>query len=301
MKNINICKYFSRLDCIVIWGHGFEYIDKIIEEIRSIKYFQILNITKKVDVDMKSMIKQIYSNDYAPIYHLKSKLNYLQSVSSNIMFIIIKNDFPNEDYFGEGKFRHIESVTIRNFKNRIRKLFNPRDKNNNITHDHIIHITDNEHQTQSILKNLGYNGNIKNIFKPNGILKFPYYITEPNNFYIKLINVDELFCHNSYIENNRIILKKIKIKDSIQYRSLQNNNLYEKYIQQFRGIVLNQDYSLKKYLRLKENMSYLLNEYSKNFIIVKKIDGQHIIIDGLHRASIFLHRGEKQIKSCVYE
>lgn len=291
-----------RLDCVIIWGHGAKHVDNILDEIRKNQYFEIINLVKKSGVNIKKLVNQIYSYDYAPLYHLKSKISYLKSTPPEVFFIFIKNLNPREDYFGEKKFRHKESVIVRDFKAKLREKFNPKDSYNKQSKEHIVHATDNETQTDLILKILDYKNGIMDLNNPKKILSSPYYIDEPSNFSIQLISLDQIYCSNAIKENNKIFNKKILIKDSVQYKSLENDKLYENYIHQFRGKFLKQDYKLEKFKKIRKDFNYLGDEYSNKFIIAQKtLEGSYIIIDGLHRASILLYNGEKHIKACVYD
>ena len=127
----------ARYDCIVVWGHGQEYLPKIIKEIRTNESFEIVHLHKHKVTNIKKLVYQIYSFDYAPLFHLKAKVKYLESTPPVVNFIFIKNKDAQEEYFGTGDFRHKESLRIKHFKGLIRERFNPRDKTGNLTHDHV--------------------------------------------------------------------------------------------------------------------------------------------------------------------
>ena len=100
----------SRIDCILVWGHGLKHLEDIIFEIEKNKNFEVLKIIKHIPKSQKKLVKEVYSYDYAPFYHLKNKTKYLMKVDNVVCFIIVKNIIPNEDFYGEGAFRHVESV-----------------------------------------------------------------------------------------------------------------------------------------------------------------------------------------------
>ena len=66
----------------------------------------------------------MYAYDYAPFWHLKDKSKYLMGTKNEVCFIFIKNNHPNIDFYGEKNFRHLESKTIKAFKEMIRDKYN---------------------------------------------------------------------------------------------------------------------------------------------------------------------------------
>ena len=145
----------TRMDCILIWGHGLEKFNDILNDIGANKNFKILKIQKHKPKSMRLFVKEMYSYDYAPFWHLKAKTKYLLKTEQEVCFIFIKNLDPNEDYFGENLFRHKESLTLKVFKEELRDKYSPYE-NGERTHNHVIHATDSEAQTEHMLKYLGY-------------------------------------------------------------------------------------------------------------------------------------------------
>lgn len=289
----------SRLDCFVVWNHGLEHIQAILKIIREANELEIILIEQYVAKSMKKLINRIYSFDYAPIYHLKSKLKYLNKLKPEVIFIFVKNIDPQIEIVGEGSFRHVESNTIKKIKQKIRNQFNPKDANGLQSHNHVIHATDNQYQTNSILKLIGFTNGINELNDNKKIISSPYYISEPSKFSILNINFNDLFCQNAV---NKKELKILRVEDSIQYRSIQNINIYKKYISEFRGTILKQDYTQDKFLNLKKNFKYLDSNNKDKFIIVNKMPNKKFIIrDGLHRAALHLFAGNRFITSCLYE
>jgi hypothetical protein len=293
-----------RVDCIVVWGHGIQYANEILNIIRNTEGLTILHIEKRIYKNIKNIINKIYAFDYAPLVHLKSKIKYLQSIEPVVMFIFLKNHYPDEDYYGEYTFRHIESNLIRKLKEDIRSQFNPREKSGVVSHEHVIHATDNELQTDSILKLIGYKDGLCKFREGDKykIIKTPHYLEEPNYFTIENICYKKLYCGNAVSKNNTHFVKIIKIQDSVQYLSLFNEEIYHCYINKFRGTILRQDYNINRYFSLKKNFLYLNSVNSTNYIVVKKYQkDSYIILDGLHRAALHYYAGNVSIKACIYE
>ena len=150
----------NRYDYFLIWGNGLKYRDQIINEIRKDSNFQIIKILHHKPKNIKELVQAIYSYDYAPFCHLKSKTEYLLKTAPEVDFIFVKNIDPREDYVGEGEFRHIESQNVKLLKERIRDNYNKR-KDDRRTEEHVIHASDNQDQTDYILRYLGFNDGLK--------------------------------------------------------------------------------------------------------------------------------------------
>lgn len=292
----------ARLDCFIVWGHGTKYIEDIIELISRSETLKILHLEKQKAGNLKKLVRAIYSFDYAPLIHLKAKIKYLEKTPPELFFIFVKNSDPQIEYFGEGRFRHIECLVVRTLKQEIRELYNPKDEQGKLTHDHVVHATDNESQTDSILKLLGYSQGIKKLSSRKKIILSPHYIKERDNFSVKCLKLSDLLCGNAVKEGVKNIVKVIPVENSVQYRSLFDEELYKRYLANFRGTVLRQDYNAERFFALKDSFKYLDKDHRDGFIIVEKThSGMHVIIDGLHRAALHLYRGNEYIKACVYE
>ncbi|ELI6450348.1 hypothetical protein RRM63_003762, partial [Photobacterium damselae] len=179
----------KRYDCFLIWGHGLEFLNSIIEEIESSNNFRICHIEKKKINNIKKFIKKVYSFDYAPWEHLKNKTRYLYNQKKEVCFIFVENLNPDVEFVDVGNFRHSECMNVKKIKSSIRNKYNPQ-INNKITHNHIIHATDNEFQTYDMLELAAVN---KDILKENEFL-LPYFLNGYKSLNIKVIDTALLIC-----------------------------------------------------------------------------------------------------------
>jgi len=248
---------------------------------------------------MKSFVKEMYSYDYAPFWHLKSKTKYLLKTPQEVCFIFIKNLNPAEDYLGEGFFRHKESTTLKVFKECLRDKYNPYE-NGERTHHHVIHATDSQDQTDHILKYLGYEKGVQYFERENEFVELPYYLKSYKNFEFKTIDVSDLRCNviegKSWTDYYK---KTVHITESPQYRGLaEDMSIYEKYISTYLGGPLKDNYNLERYKKLYEGFMYLQEPYQNSFVIVAKSEDGYIILDGLHRACAHIYQGNQSIIIC---
>ncbi|WP_010433905.1 hypothetical protein [Vibrio cyclitrophicus] len=290
----------ARLDTIIIWGHGLQDLDNILELIRETEQFEIIRLIKHRPKNMKKFVNQVYSYDYAPLAHLKSKIKYLRKVEPCLMCIVIRNKVPNLDILGEGKFRHSESMRLKDLKARIREKYNPY-SDGCMTHDHVIHATDNEEQTYHILKAIG----IESIadYGRSNLFSAPFFLGNIDNYQVIELDIERLVCGQIVGEEFKYSTVNVPIRDSLQYQALLSEvgeTNYRNYIEKFRGTALKADYNLDKYIELSKGFSYLSDGYETNFVTVRRNDDdQYIVVDGLHRASLHHYQKNSKIKVCL--
>lgn len=289
----------TRIDSILIWGHGMKYFDDILNDIRANKNFEILKIQKYKPKKMKAFVKEMYSYDYAPFWHLKAKTKYLMKIPSEVCFIFIENVNPDEDYLDEGSFRHKESLTLKRFKELLRDKYNSYE-NGKRTHNHVIHATDSQDQTNHMLHYLGYSEGVELFIKSTKIVAMPYYIKGYKKFNFIQLGTEELYCN--IIEGEAwddFTSNTVKIEQSPHYIGLtQNMQIYENYIKKYLGGPLQEEYNLDRYSKLSENFQYLSAPYETSFVVVERIEDKFIILDGLHRACNHISQGHKEMKVC---
>lgn len=298
MKKTNFINK-SRIDSILIWGHGIEYFNDILNDIRANKNFEIQKIQKHRPKSMKSFVKEMYSYDYAPFWHLKAKTKYLLKTPQEVCFIFIKNLNPNEDFLDEGSFRHKESLTLKKFKEELRDKYNPYE-NDKRTHNHVIHATDSQEQTEHMLYYLGYEEGVDLFESENSFVDLPYYLKGYKNFEFKTADADKLFCNiidgNSWDDFKS---KTVYVKESPQYKGLSEDmSIYENYIKKYLGGPLQENYNTQRYKKIYEDFEYLKEPYQNSFVIVEKREDKYIILDGLHRACSHIYQGNKEMKIC---
>ncbi len=292
MKNKIFIKNY-RYDYFLIWGNGLEYKDEIINIIRSKLYLEILKMLNHKPKSIKRLVKAVYSYDYAPFHHLKSKIKYLLSTEANVIFIFVKNNNVRKVYSGEGQFRHVECEYIKSIKEEIRNKLNEK-KEDKRTEDHVAHASDNESQTDYILKYLGFHNGV-NLFKniPNPLLSVPYHIVKFDKFVIKKVKSTQVYCSILKGEKGSFSKRLFTIEETPHFACLNGNeNKYQEYLDKFSGTLLQDDYSVSKLIKLSKYFSYLKEPYAKNYILTEEIEPEKFkILDGVNRASILKFQG----------
>lgn len=279
----------SRFDYFLIWGNGMQYTKEIIAMIEHEKSFEIEMILKKRIKSMKRFIKEVYSYDYAPFSHLKNKTRYLLTVPPEVVFIFIKNNDPQEEWMGEGEYRHLESTTVKCLKSRIRDIYNER-KMDRRTENHVVHASDNELQTDHMLKCLGYELGI-DTFRKKSLIGLPHHIKATRCMRIKKVALTKLYSGTIIDNEYRVVL----LSDTPQYRGISDSiKKYEDYLDKYRGTFLCDYYSVEKYQFLLHNFQKTEYNKLKNLVVIKKDGEKYVILDGVHRASILLARNVEE-------
>mgnify|MGYP001234622463 FL=1 len=289
-----------RYDLFIIWGNGLNFIPDIIYDIREDENYKILRLKYHRFDNTEKFIKNIYKCDSVPIRHLMSKTKYLLKSPQRIMSVLVKNYDPKELEMGSGDFKHIQCERINQTKLNIRSKFNPFFKNLNkrinplpkgVSHEHCIHATDYESQTEYLLKFL----NLKNIafYKRYDDLniEIPWHLSLGKNNIIKNVNLNELKC--SVIDRGIV-----QIEDTPHFQYVQGyKNSYIEYVNKNIGEKLQEDHYPESFEKLINNFdkNYNNKRLKKSYIIVNK---ENVILDGLHRASILKNIGS-EIVECL--
>jgi hypothetical protein len=281
-----------RFDYFLIWGNGLKYRDEIIDILRKKPHLEILKILNHTPKNIKKLVKVIYSYDYAPFQHLKNKTKYLLSTVPEVVFIFVKNNNVREVYAGNGQFRHLECEYIKSIKEEIRDKFNDR-KDDRRTEDHVAHASDNESQTDYILKYLDFYEGVNLLKKaPNPLLSVPHHIGKFDKFVLRNVKATQIYCSILTGQNDSFSKRLTLIENTPHYACLcGNEKLYKKYLTKF-NTVLQDFYSLSKFTELSNTFSYLNEPYSNRYILTKEFEqGKFQILDGVHRACILKAKG----------
>jgi len=281
-----------RYDYFLIWGNGINYTREIVSEIRNDNNFEIILMKKIFINNLSIFINNIYSCDTVPLSHLKAKTQYLLKSKPEVLFILVKNYNPDEQYVGSGSFRHIQCMKINNIKKIIRNKYNPKFKdlnkqilplNKGVSHEHVIHASDYESQVEHVLKVVNLQS--LNYYKRNNNKK----INIP--YYLDVSNIDPFDINIDNLKANIIGVGLTKITDTPHFKYLLGDKkIYEDYFFRYFGNQLTSDH-------FPENFDKLIKIYDKNYNKSYPIinnNGQ--IYDGVHRIAIAKFNGEKTIK-----
>ena len=293
MKNHN-CEYGA----FVIWPNAELMKSEILNLIN--ERFEIVRIISIKNNQLSNLINCCYQFNIYEFIHILNKTKYLKDFpgkfESNI--IIVADTNPKHKLIHSTiRKDYALNTNFYELKWNIRRKFNNTNINKKLTHDHVVHSTDNELQVKTLLKyfdsQLYWNLNL--ISKTNNILESKSKIArgclpEINTKNIKKINFQLLKAFKAnIIYGNRWQEKThtFYIEETPHYAFLNGSiNIYKNYVQKYQGTKLKCFYSERKYIKLiKKFIAKEINGYP---ILVKKNNQDYLIIDGLHRACIAL-------------
>jgi len=296
---VNGISSYSRYDFFIIWGNGLPYIEAILEILRGEDNIEIIRIESRQIKNMKKFVFDSYACDPVPIEHLHSKLRYLFKERSDIIIAFTRNLAPEENYFGEGAFRHRQCAYINRIKQRIRDLFNPR--NDGVrTEEHVIHASDYEEQVDYFLKMLGHAEGIEFLHEDASALPFnkPYHIPRPKVYTFRTLPIRDLRASILVSFGSKgFKTKLVEVSDTPHFRSLKHRGTdYIDYLERFRYTLLTDDYSWKKLLQMNQLSLSQIQAFAP--ILVAPLECGFRILDGVHRAAVALNHNLEKIR-CV--
>lgn len=282
----------TRFDYFLIWGNGTAHFNGIVDLIERTPDFEISKVIKHSPHSITDLVNAVYAYDYAPIEHLRAKTEYLLKSKPEVIFIFCKNSNAEETYMGRERFRHIECLRVKKLKESIRDTFNPRIDGKR-TEEHVIHASDNELQTDYILKYLGYGSGVEYIKHcPNLVLRAPCHLPAFNNFFITLAAAEQIRCRILTGTRDSFSHAVIPLNETPHYLALKGDpSLYEDYILEFGGFQLKDNHNIRRLSELGKSISYLTGPHRGQYILTKEMDGTYVIVDGVHRASALLASG----------
>lgn len=287
-----------RYDYFLIWGHGLQYASKIIEVIRNNQGLKIVSIAKREIGNVPSFVQDVYSCDTVPFHHLIEKTRYLLETPSQVIFVLVINYDPQEMYFGDGVFRHIQSKRIKDVKEEVRNRFNPRNEDGQRTEHHVIHASDYPSQVEHVLSVLKLPPLRHYQLDPHPSIDAPYHLGKIESIRVSSVSMGSLYA-------NILGEGMVAIKDTPHYKYLNGNKgEYINYINKHFGIELTDDHLPESFDQKVRNFSYgvEIKPGKRNLIVAKDLrDGRYQILDGVHRAAILASRDIYNVEIALIE
>jgi hypothetical protein len=282
----------ARYDYLMIWGHGLQYTSQILQIIRSDSRLKIISVVKRDVENMEQFVKDVYACDTVPFEHLVAKTKYLLTTPAQILFVLVQNLDPQEAFFGEGAFRHIQSKRIKEVKENIRNKFNPRKESGERTEYHVIHASDYPSQVEHGLSILGLPPLAHYQVDPHPSIDAPYHLGKLSD--VKNADVSVVDLYASILDQGLV-----PIKDTPHYQFVNGNRSpYIEYHSNNFGTRLTDDHWPESFDQKIKNFQYGqdLENGRKNLILVAPLPrGGYQILDGVHRAAILASNGSNSI------
>lgn len=285
----------TRMDYVLIWSHGIQYVQGIMDIIRSYEDIDIVTIVAFDVEDISKFVWAVYSTDTYPMQHLIDKTAYLMHTEPEVIFILLRNRNTQEKESGSGEFRGVQCQLIEKLKWEIRGKYNPRDKNGQDTHNHVIHVSDFESQVVHILKllrlpDIKYYNRI-----PNKDLDLPHHIQPFDSYSVEEIDIDNIYAYITDVD-------KCKLEDTPHFEYLNGNKqVYVDYYNKYFATILRDDHMPGAFDHMIKDFkyNYISDNGRRSIALVTKSDDCYIVEDGVHRLAILKHRNVKFVKVAV--
>ena len=273
-----------RLDVAIIFPHGIQYFDDILEILYKYPNLELLYFRIYKPSNFIQSIEDIYRTDTVPWEHIKGKTEYLEGIGKDMIVMLIKNYAPEEFIVGSGEYQHKQCMLINRFKWEVREKFNPVIDGERSEH-HIIHATDYEEQTMILWSGFGFDTIDKITSISNPLFPYiPFFIPKFDEYKIVEFELSKLKCYQMQKDRPNY---QVLIKDSIYYKYVMGDKEpYINYWKELRGTKLYLDSSHMKFDKLIREIE--LDRLHDEYIVVSE---NGVIIDGNHRACTALAKG----------
>jgi len=284
-----------RYDYFLVWGNGLKHVPHIVGMIRDHDNFDIVRMKRVRISSMEQFVMNIYACDTAPWNHLVGKTRYLMKSTPEAVFVLVINKEPDEHEKGKGEFRHLECRKMTALKMAIRNAYNPRFPDNRrvppldagVSHQHCIHGSDYEAQTEHVLGVLGLQGIAYHKRYDNLEYFIPYHL-EVDDFKLKTMRVDDLRAN---------VLGKglVRVEETPHYLyACGDTEPYTDYFRRYFGTKLCEDHFPAAFDELIERFEPEHTRWDgrESYVIVR-VD---IVLDGVHRVAIAKQRDIKELR-----
>lgn len=286
---------------MVIWPHGKAHQPEILESLFDSPDVDVLHLRTTSAKKLSKLIREVYRHDYAPLHHLAGKLRYLRSKSlrgGSVTHVFFSLNNPEFTMSGVPPFRHLNSPKANEIKWGIRARFNPQ-KHGEMTHDHVIHLSDNPMQAIHLANYLGLPlswGDEKPFRQLFCGLELPHHISIPRSLTVKTVQNGSVLA--SLLRDGKTVAAPIS--ETPHFRALTSpvdgQKIYDSYLLGKEGTELTDGHNWGTLKTL-----YDLGLSEKNFayppiLVELRDDGYLRILDGVHRASAALASGHEDLR-----
>lgn len=275
----------KRLVAFVLFAHARDQWLNIYKSISHASELDIRHVMRHRFRGSRALISALYSHDYAPLHHLRSKTRYLQRVGNEVLIIFAHQQQSKLVIAGSGRFAHQEDRLVNDLKWEIRRRWNPRQSNGEMLHHHVIHATDTPDQAHHLAENVS-RVPLERFTNHHGPGKtLPYHLPASglrvfdvplNRLRVRLL--PDLTIHS--------------IRDTPHHLAVEQNNsdLYWTYISGHLGSRLCDGHSWHRFMSLKAKIER--GETMLPIIVGAEGDDYYIVRDGVHRLALLEHFGK---------
>ena len=316
-----------ELLALVVWAHGLQHLEAILTMVRETPGVHVLRIEHRQVVSMDAFINLIYEKEIATIpHHISYKTAYLQKLTPRVAIVTIGDVLPIPANYGiEQPYQITANKNSVDLKWAIRKAFNPRNHEGAMSHEHIIHITDSQHDTLHLLKAMGGQPlSFEKYTRSHMHFYTPYWLPllHPRTYKRQLVALTDLRIRCAANAGHCVAGEIIPIIKSPHFGFVQNtsgndgNKGRDAYALYYaRGATtgaLVDDHSVQAFRKLTKDFS--VQRYGgcfphplipsltlRGLLLVKKVKSQstYVLVDGAHRAALLAMAGVSTVEVVV--
>lgn len=292
-----------RYEFFTIWGNGLPHVEEILAMLRAEESLDLLRLESLEIADMQEWVMRLYGCDAVPLEHLRGKLRYLWQAPARVLVVFALNRLPQEEYVGEGAFRHIQCMNINRIKWAVRDRFNPR-YDGKRSEEHVIHASDYEEQTDYFLKMLGHESGVDFLHGDGDGLPFqkPYHIKRPARYSLTTTPIDALRARLLLVgdDGTEICARTVPISETPHYRSLaQGTDDYDRYLSAHRFTTLLDDHTSEKLLQMRNLTPDIVRRFGP-ILVRRDSEGTLCIVDGVHRAAAAVYHAVDRLQTVEF-
>lgn len=284
----------------LIWPHGVEKVMQMFELIEAHGGFSIRHVHLQKNPNLRKLISIVYRHDYAPISHLSSKLRYLRKISGDCIHFFLQVEEAQYFLEGEGSYRHYESASVNDLKWKLRREFNPRSSNGNMSHHHVVHFSDNPEQARRVANATGIplGEDRRSLFEKATLgAQIPNHIRTPASLRASVISVSKLRAR--VWSGTRLTLMPLDDTPHMKALMTRSKETYDSYLIPRLGGHLRDGHSYERFVSLLATADGRFLSGFDPIIVMPLEDGTYQILDGLHRASIARYLNWEEIHAAV--
>lgn len=271
------------------------------EVIESHGGFSIRGLYHQKNPNLRKLISIVCRHNPTQISQLSSKLRYLSKLSGGCIHLFLQVEEAHFFLAGEGPLRHYESASVNELKWKLRREFNPRSSDGNMSNHHVVHFSDNPEQARDLANATGIplGDDRRSPFEKATLgVRTPYYIRTPASLRASVISVSRL--RALVWVGTRLTLMPLDDTPHMKALTTRSKEIYDSYLLPRLGRTLRGGHSYERLVSLLATADgHGLSGIDP--IIVRPLeDGSYQILDGVHRASIARYLNWEEINAAVF-
>ncbi len=293
----------SNFHYFIIRPSASKYVEEILSIIKRHKDMTIYQTNSYRRIRMRNLSKVVALLLDSKVSS-QNKKKIFRELTPGSLVAVVRCSNREDDYFGEGKSRHKKNLQVRKLMQEIRDKYNSKISNRlsmSRNTKHVIYASDNEVQTDILLKYMGYSLGVRKFIPKSGI-NLGFISGHIKKITIKKVLLDKINARFFYKKGRgKAKMIEVPIAKSPHFQALKKGiRHYAEYFAKLKYKVIKYNVDPDKFFALSKNLNYLSPPYDHDYIaVMHNKNGKYVLSNGHHRSAILLHRGVKEITVAV--